>query len=170
MFCFLYSGRTKCRHVYPQPFVLLSASDSNTLAITASPRHVTCTNDVTRVTSSLTFSVTGRRRNVAFNLPNKQIKNATQTHLKYSVDKKNQLDVTFCILYFSSNSCSTCFGHLVGFLSTLNYDARSTTHQIYIYSSFTEQCFAFSMLHVSAMMGHHQAYVWAVYYILWNVK
>jgi len=28
--------------------------------------------------------------------------------LKFSVDKKNQLDVTFCILYFSSNSCSTC--------------------------------------------------------------
>ena len=27
-----------------------------------------------------------------------------------SVDKKNQLDVTFCILYFYSNSCSTCFG------------------------------------------------------------
>ena len=27
-----------------------------------------------------------------------------------TVDKKNQLDVTFCILYFSSNSCSTCFG------------------------------------------------------------
>jgi len=27
-----------------------------------------------------------------------------------SVDRKNQLDVTFCILYFSSNSCSTCFG------------------------------------------------------------
>ena len=27
-----------------------------------------------------------------------------------SVDKKNQLDVIFCILYFSSNSCSTCFG------------------------------------------------------------
>jgi hypothetical protein len=27
-----------------------------------------------------------------------------------SVDKKNRLDVTFCILYFSSNSCSTCFG------------------------------------------------------------
>ena len=27
-----------------------------------------------------------------------------------SVDKKNQLDVTFFILYFSSNSCSTCFG------------------------------------------------------------
>ena len=26
------------------------------------------------------------------------------------VDKKNQLDVTFCILYFSSNSCLTCFG------------------------------------------------------------
>ena len=30
--------------------------------------------------------------------------------LLQSVDKKNQLDVTFCILYFSSNSCSTCFG------------------------------------------------------------
>jgi hypothetical protein len=27
-----------------------------------------------------------------------------------NVDKKDQLDVTFCILYFSSNSCSTCFG------------------------------------------------------------
>jgi len=27
-----------------------------------------------------------------------------------SVDMKNQLDVTFCILYFSSNSCLTCFG------------------------------------------------------------
>ena len=27
-----------------------------------------------------------------------------------NVDKKNQLDVTFCILYFSSNCCSTCFG------------------------------------------------------------
>ena len=26
------------------------------------------------------------------------------------MDKKNQLDVTFCILYFSSNSCSTGFG------------------------------------------------------------
>ena len=26
------------------------------------------------------------------------------------MDKKNQLDVSFCILYFSSNSCSTCFG------------------------------------------------------------
>ena len=36
-----------------------------------------------------------------------------QCYLKqpiFSVDKKNQLDVTFCILYFSSNSCSTCFG------------------------------------------------------------
>ena len=28
----------------------------------------------------------------------------------FSVDKKNQLVVTFCFLYFSSNSCSTCFG------------------------------------------------------------
>ena len=31
-------------------------------------------------------------------------------YLKLRVDKKNQLDVTFCILYFSSNNCSTCFG------------------------------------------------------------
>ena len=30
--------------------------------------------------------------------------------ITFSVDKKNQLDVAFCILYFSSNSCSTCFG------------------------------------------------------------
>ena len=29
---------------------------------------------------------------------------------KPSVDKENQLDVTFCILYFSCNSCSSCFG------------------------------------------------------------
>ena len=34
----------------------------------------------------------------------------TQTKFIISVDKKIQLDVTFCILYFSSNSCSTCFG------------------------------------------------------------
>ena len=27
-----------------------------------------------------------------------------------SVDKQNQLDVIFCIFYFSSNGCSTCFG------------------------------------------------------------
>ena len=33
-----------------------------------------------------------------------------QKHLQNSVDKKNELDVTCCILYFSSNSCSTCFG------------------------------------------------------------
>ena len=32
------------------------------------------------------------------------------TGFSQSVVKKNQLDVTFCILYFSSNSCSTCFG------------------------------------------------------------
>ena len=29
---------------------------------------------------------------------------------EFSVDKKNQLDVSFCILYLSSNICSTCFG------------------------------------------------------------
>jgi hypothetical protein len=28
----------------------------------------------------------------------------------YGVDKKNQLDVTFRIFYFSSNSCPKCFG------------------------------------------------------------
>jgi len=33
-----------------------------------------------------------------------------QNHFHFSVDKKNQLDVTFYILYLSSNSCSTCFG------------------------------------------------------------
>ena len=31
-------------------------------------------------------------------------------YIKFSVDKKKQLDITFCIFYFSSNSCSTCFG------------------------------------------------------------
>ena len=36
--------------------------------------------------------------------------NATKNGEPKVVDKKNQLDVTFCILYFSSNSCSTCFG------------------------------------------------------------
>ena len=34
----------------------------------------------------------------------------TKREQRIIVDKKNQLDVTFCILYFSSNSCSTCFG------------------------------------------------------------
>ena len=35
--------------------------------------------------------------------------NNALTWSMYNVDKKNQLDVTFCILYFCSNSCSTCF-------------------------------------------------------------
>ena len=43
-----------------------------------------------------------------------QTYNTRQKNLKnmenVSDDKKNQLDVTFCIPYFSSNSCSTCFG------------------------------------------------------------
>jgi len=34
----------------------------------------------------------------------------TESNATFSVDKKNQLDVTFWILYFSSNSCPTCFG------------------------------------------------------------
>ena len=32
-----------------------------------------------------------------------------EKYFKISVDN-NQLDVTFCILYFSSHNCSTCFG------------------------------------------------------------
>ena len=32
------------------------------------------------------------------------------THHLFSVDNKTLLYVTFCILYFSSNNCSTCFG------------------------------------------------------------
>ena len=39
--------------------------------------------------------------------------------LLFNVDKKNQLDVTFCILYFSSNSCSTCFGQPCAHLQEL---------------------------------------------------
>ena len=41
------------------------------------------------------------RNDIYFNLVNSR---------HFSVDKNNQLDVTFCILYFSSNSCSRCFG------------------------------------------------------------
>ena len=33
-----------------------------------------------------------------------------QNHFIYGVDKKIQLYATFCILYISSSSCSTCFG------------------------------------------------------------
>ena len=36
-------------------------------------------------------------------------KNNVKSNIIFDVYKKNQLDVTFCILYFSSNSCSTCF-------------------------------------------------------------
>jgi hypothetical protein len=43
-----------------------------------------------------------------FNWPTKPENNEQPSNK--SVDKKNQLDVTFCILYFSSNGCSTCFG------------------------------------------------------------
>jgi hypothetical protein len=42
--------------------------------------------------------------------------------LKNCVDKKNQLDVTFCILYFSSNSCSTCFGQPCAHHQELRYE------------------------------------------------
>jgi hypothetical protein len=40
----------------------------------------------------------------------KSLVNSNSERINLRVDKKNQLDVTFCILYFSSNSCSTCFG------------------------------------------------------------
>ena len=39
-----------------------------------------------------------------------QVVGRVWSNFKTSADKKNQLDFTFCILYFSSNSCSTCFG------------------------------------------------------------
>jgi hypothetical protein len=44
-----------------------------------------------------------------------QLQTAYSSNMKWNVmincvDKKNQVDVTFCILYFFSNSCSTCFG------------------------------------------------------------
>ena len=44
-----------------------------------------------------------KRHRLYINMPDNGLVN-------YSVDKKNQLDVTFCIIYFSSNSYSTCFG------------------------------------------------------------
>jgi len=40
----------------------------------------------------------------------KDMAKLTVANKEYYVDKENQLDVTFCIFYFSSNSCSTCFG------------------------------------------------------------
>ena len=43
-------------------------------------------------------------------LTKREMENLSVTDRDYNVNKKNQLDVTFCILYFSSNSCSTCFG------------------------------------------------------------
>ena len=43
-----------------------------------------------------------------------ELENGNAGEQVVSVDKKNQLDVTFCILYFSSNSCSTCFGQPCG--------------------------------------------------------
>ena len=52
----------------------------------------------------------GLRVNFCYRLPWKWSGMVFRNHRKFSVDKKNQLDVTFCILYFSSNSCSTCFG------------------------------------------------------------
>jgi len=37
------------------------------------------------------------------------VKHINTLDTKIDVDKKNQIDVTFCILYFFFNSCSTCF-------------------------------------------------------------
>ena len=53
--------------------------------------------------------VTLSYKTITRNVKNKTLFN-TETSKEFNVDKKNQLDVTFCILYFSSNSCSTCFG------------------------------------------------------------
>jgi len=50
-------------------------------------------------------------RKIDFSCKNVRTKLFTHIHLCiHSVDKKNQLDVTFCILYYSSNSYSIYFG------------------------------------------------------------
>ena len=58
----------------------------------------------------LQFNFISLRRYVPVVCCSKVVLKSTVLHNRYNVDKKNQLDVTFCILYFSSNSCSTCFG------------------------------------------------------------
>jgi len=71
-----------------------------------------------------------------------------------SVDKKTQLDVTFCILYFSSNSCSTSFGQPCAHhqeLTTSNVKAtRCTNVSNLFYLSNTVHFFYVSLtVHVS---------------------
>ena len=64
---------------------------------------VTVTNDVCieRYIFSTLSECVQRPDQLSFCLP---------TVMLLTVDKKNQLDVTFWILYFHSTSCSTCFG------------------------------------------------------------
>ena len=54
-----------------------------------------------------------------------------------SVDKKNQLDVTFCILYFSSNSGSTCFGQPCAHHQELT---TAWCYSIYQHEAITSRC------------------------------
>ena len=61
-------------------------------------QHTPLSARVLRLSRSQSFSSVGTSTNRSTNPEH------------YSVDKKNQLDVTFCILYFSSNRCSICFG------------------------------------------------------------
>jgi len=49
-------------------------------------------------------------KNIDFLCPVPKYETETCRTQRGIVDTKNQLDITFCILYFSSNSCSTCFG------------------------------------------------------------
>jgi len=55
------------------------------------------------------FMNTCRSPNTNITISADTMSQVTETRVTYSVDKKNQLDVTFCVLYFTSNSCSTCF-------------------------------------------------------------
>ena len=65
------------------------------------------------ITEDVEGEAIGQYDIVSHHLPEKTKESHVISEVKISclsVDKKNQLDVTFCILYFSSNSCSTCFG------------------------------------------------------------
>jgi hypothetical protein len=44
--------------------------------------------------------------------------NWSNKYRAYGVDKNIQVDVTFCILYFSSNNCSKCFGNHVPIMNS----------------------------------------------------
>jgi len=57
-----------------------------------------------------TVTKLGSRHHTVFLLQRQNTDCGGQKTDEVDVDKKNKLDVTFCIPYFSSNSCSTCFG------------------------------------------------------------